>query len=98
MNQIYNAAMKAMDSCASIQKRALKSHLRSHLGLSSQDADNLVDEYRTIKDGCFNLAAEIFANELDSTLFDPQVFSQHPKLNDELKKAWINEAMMAQFR
>ena len=97
-DKAYNLAMKAMDSCASIQRPKLKSHLRAKLELSSQEADELVDEYRAIKDACNDLTSDVFSKELSSTLFDSQIFSRYPRLSDELRKRWLNESMHAQFR
>ncbi len=87
-----------MDSCPSIQKRSLKSFLRSKLELKGQDADDLVNQYRVIKDACCQLAGKVYSKNLDTSLFETQIFNQYPGLSAEIKKDWVKESMMAQFR
>ena len=96
----YDQVMNFLNASPSIDKQKLNVWLKNEYsqGISSKEIKSLVNEYREIRDACYELATEIFRENLNSGLFHERIFIHYPKLNEETKAKFLNEAMLAQFR
>ena len=95
-----NELLEILDSCPSTDRRKMKPWLveKYSNAIESKHASEVVKEYLTIKRACYELAGEIFGKDKNTELFEKRIFSRYPYLSEKLKKQWINETMMAQFR
>ncbi len=92
-----NSAMKIMHSSAMGDKRKLKAQFRKIFStLSSDDANSLFEECRTIHENIHAIAEKSFGNKKLSE-YEEKYLDSLP-LDQELKKELWQEAMFSQFR
>ncbi len=89
--------MKIMHSSAMGDKRKLKAQFRKRFStLSSNDANALVEECRTINENIYAIAEKSYGNKKLSE-YEEKYLDSLP-LDQELKKELWQGAMFAQFR
>ena len=97
MDKHINTAMKVMFHSSTYDKRKLKAKLRKQfLTLSSDDANQLVDECRAIHETINTIACKSFGDEALSK--KEREYMNSLPLDEGLKKELWQGAMFAQFR